>query len=140
MTKEYTNGEITVVWQPEKCIHSKICIQMLPKVYRPNERPWIQIENGTTAALQEQVKKCPSGALTYYMNGGEKEERPESTANTQVEVLRDGPLLVYGTLEVKNIDGSTETKTKTTAFCRCGASSHKPYCDGSHKEVGFKED
>ena len=66
--KEYSNGEITIVWQPEKCIHSGVCVQTLPKVYNPKERPWIKIENATTEELKDQVSKCPSGALSYYMN------------------------------------------------------------------------
>ncbi len=57
---------------------------------------------------------------------------------TKVEVFKDGPLSVSGQLEVKDQDGNTTTKEKTTFFCRCGASSNKPYCDGSHKKIDFK--
>lgn len=66
--KEYTNGEMTIIWQPDICIHSGICVQMLPQVYKPKERPWIQIENATTDELIAQIKKCPSGALSYRLN------------------------------------------------------------------------
>lgn len=62
--KEYTNGEITIVWQPEKCTHAGVCVRTLPKVYNPKERPWIKIENATSAELIDQVSKCPSGALS----------------------------------------------------------------------------
>lgn len=65
---EYSNGEITVIWQPDLCMHAGICVQMLPKVYRPKERPWVNIENATTKQLIEQVNCCPSGALSYRMN------------------------------------------------------------------------
>ena len=41
---EYTNGELTIVWQPELCQHAGICVKMLPNVYHPKERPWVQIE------------------------------------------------------------------------------------------------
>jgi uncharacterized Fe-S cluster protein YjdI len=134
--KEYTNGEITIVWKPESCIHSAICAKGLPNVFRPKVRPWIRIEKGSTEDLIHQVKQCPSGALSYYVNG-EKEENAE-IIETKVEVLEDGPLLVYGTLQVVNKDGSSETKNKTTAFCRCGASNNKPYCDGTHVKAAFK--
>jgi uncharacterized Fe-S cluster protein YjdI len=134
--KEYTNGEITVVWQPGKCIHSGICVQMLPEVYKPKERPWIQIENGTTEALKEQVKNCPSGALTYYMNDAEDQE--SESLETKVEVLKNGPLLIYGTLKVVDSEGNETTKNKTTAFCRCGLSKNKPYCDGTHVKENFQ--
>ena len=53
---EYTNGEMTIIWQPELCQHAGICVKMLPNVYHPKERPWVQI------------RKCPSGALSYKMN------------------------------------------------------------------------
>lgn len=66
--KEYTNGELTIIWQPDICIHSGICVQTLPQVYKPKERPWIQIENATTDQLIAQIKKCPSGALSYRLN------------------------------------------------------------------------
>lgn len=63
-TKEYSNGEITILWQAKKCQHAGICVKMLPQVYNPKERPWIKIENATTEELREQVAKCPSGALS----------------------------------------------------------------------------
>lgn len=69
--KEYTNGELTIIWQPDICIHSGICVQTLPQVYKPKERPWIQIENATTDQLIAQIKKCPSGALSYRLNKDE---------------------------------------------------------------------
>ena len=65
---EYTNGELTIIWQPELCLHAGICVKTLPGVYKPKERPWIQIETATTAELIAQIKQCPSGALTYRMN------------------------------------------------------------------------
>lgn len=63
-TKEYSNGEITILWQPEKCTHAGICVKTLPQVYNPKERPWIKIENATSEELKAQVAKCPSKALT----------------------------------------------------------------------------
>jgi uncharacterized Fe-S cluster protein YjdI len=66
--KEYSNGELTILWKPNKCIHSGVCVKTLPQVYRPKEKPWIKVENATTAELISQVSKCPSGALSYFMN------------------------------------------------------------------------
>ncbi len=65
---EYSNGELTVVWQPSLCQHAGICVKMLPMVYNPAERPWIKIENATTEQLMNQVDTCPSGALSYRLN------------------------------------------------------------------------
>jgi len=63
-SKEYSNGEITIVWQPEKCTHAGVCVRTLPKVYNPKEKPWIKIQNASSAELVAQVSKCPSGALS----------------------------------------------------------------------------
>ncbi len=68
ITKEYTNGELTIVWKPERCIHAAECVKALPEVYNPKEKPWLKIENATTDELKSQIKKCPSGALSYYIN------------------------------------------------------------------------
>lgn len=62
--KEYSNGEITIVWQPKLCVHSGVCVNTLPKVYNTKEHPWIKPENATTQELINQVAKWPSGALS----------------------------------------------------------------------------
>lgn len=82
-TKEYSNGEITILWKPKKCIHSGICVKTLPKVYNPKERPWIKPENATTKELIDQVAKCPSGALSI------KEQDKNTMENTTRIELED---------------------------------------------------
>lgn len=136
ITKNYSNGELTIVWKPKTCIHAAECVNALPQVYQPNEKPWIKIENASTAELKAQIMKCPSGALSYFMN--EEENKESETLETKVEVMENGPLLVYGTLKVTDKKGNSEIKNKTTAFCRCGQSNNKPYCDGAHIKAGFK--
>lgn len=138
IVKEYTNGEITIVWKPRTCIHSTLCVQKLPDVYNPKERPWIKPEKATTEELIAQLDTCPSGALSYYYNDGRIEKNKETTTmETKVEIKENGPLLVYGALEVYDKDGNCETKKRATAFCRCGVSANKPYCDGSHVDANF---
>lgn len=136
ITKKYSNGELTVVWKSQKCIHSGVCVKTLPMVYDPEAKPWINVENASTEELKEQIMKCPSGALSYFMNAEDNQEK--ETLETKIEILENGPLLVYGTLKVTDKDGNIETKNKTTAFCRCGESNNKPYCDGSHIKADFK--
>lgn len=70
---EYSNGELTIIWQPELCKHAGICVKTLPQVYNPKERPWVKIENATTDELIAQINKCPSGALSYRLNKKEEE-------------------------------------------------------------------
>ena len=68
MSKEYTNGEITIKWQPKICQHAAVCVKTLPKVYNPKASPWIAIENATTEQLKSQISQCPSGALSFTIN------------------------------------------------------------------------
>jgi uncharacterized Fe-S cluster protein YjdI len=134
--KEYSNNGFTVIWKPKMCIHAAECVKRLPNVYNPNAKPWITIENATSEELISQIDTCPSGALTYKSNNIEKQIEMEET--TKIDVLENGPLLVHGTMEVTNCNGKKEVKEKTTAFCRCGVSQNKPYCDGAHKKAEFK--
>lgn len=64
--KEYSNGEVTIVWQSGKCIHSANCVNNNPDVFQPKEKPWIIPENSTSEKIMETINKCPSGALTFY--------------------------------------------------------------------------
>lgn len=73
ITKKYSNGEVTIVWKPDVCIHSAICFKGLGEVFDPRKRPWITPEHSTTEKIVEQVKKCPSHALTFFMNNEEKQ-------------------------------------------------------------------
>jgi uncharacterized Fe-S cluster protein YjdI len=65
---KYTNGEITVVWKPHVCIHSGICARGLHVVFDPKARPWVNMAAASTERIMEQVKKCPSGALSFIRN------------------------------------------------------------------------
>jgi uncharacterized Fe-S cluster protein YjdI len=68
MTKEYSNGEVTVVWKPDLCIHSGICAKGLPQVFQPRDKPWVKQNAATSQDIMNQINKCPSGALTFYIN------------------------------------------------------------------------
>ncbi|MDX1650895.1 MAG: (4Fe-4S)-binding protein [Brumimicrobium sp.] len=62
--KEYSNGEVTILWQPHLCTHSGVCVRTLPAVYNPKEKPWVKPNNASSEELMAQVAKCPSGALS----------------------------------------------------------------------------
>jgi uncharacterized Fe-S cluster protein YjdI len=137
ITRKYTNGEVTIVWKPSECIHSGICFRGLGEVFDPKKRPWITPERSTTDKIVEQIKKCPSGALSYYLNRDADDSPVDIIAETIVETMPNGPLMVYGNVTVKDSNGTLTRKNNATAFCRCGGSANKPYCDGSHKRNGF---
>jgi uncharacterized Fe-S cluster protein YjdI len=67
-THKYSNGEVTVIWKPKMCQHSKICWMNLRTVFDPFIKPWINMDGATTERIIAQVKDCPSGALSYEMN------------------------------------------------------------------------
>ncbi|MEI7980544.1 MAG: (4Fe-4S)-binding protein [Bacteroidota bacterium] len=146
--KEYTNGEITVVWESRNCIHSRICWEKatgLPEVFDPQERPWINMEGASTGKIITQVNKCPSGALSYFWNSEEnsaEETAAETTSGdatkTVIYIMNNGPLLVSGNITVKDEDGTETQKTNMTSFCRCSASKTYPYCDGTHQDNNFQ--
>lgn len=137
MEKNYTNGEITVNWQPEKCIHSTKCWKSLPRVFNPRAKPWVNMEGGTTEAIRNTVLNCPSGALSLG-NAEPLTENISPLAEVEVLPLPNGPLQITGELRVKNEAGEVVVKTDKTFFCRCGSSANKPFCDGSHRKIDFR--
>lgn len=126
--KEYSNGEITVVWQSGICIHSGKCVQGLGKVFDPKRSPWIDMSQATSDEIVAQVGKCPSGALSIK-DADTKSTPPEAP---KVQLMPGGPLVFKGDCEVVDEQGQTHHK-KNVAFCRCTKSANFPYCDGSHK-------
>ena len=85
LTKEYTNGEVTIVWKNSLCKHAAECVKNNPDVFKPKEKPWIDAKKSTTDKIIETVKKCPSGALTYYLNN---ETKKKINLNELVEKLK----------------------------------------------------
>ncbi|CAN5745671.1 (4Fe-4S)-binding protein [soil metagenome] len=72
--RSYKNKDITVLWQPGLCIHSAICFKGLPAVFDPRRTPWIEMETASTDEIISQVKKCPSGALSFSFNEQENND------------------------------------------------------------------
>lgn len=134
--KRYSSDEVTVIWKPEKCVHSEKCFRGLPEVFNPEERPWVKIEGAATEDIVNQVRLCPSGALSFEMENN-TDMPTEKSPNFEIEVMPDGPLMLYGEATVKLKDGKEVSRSKSTAFCRCGLSGNKPFCDGSHTESDF---
>lgn len=115
-----------------------MCFKAIANIFDPTKRPWITPEGSTTEKIIEQVKKCPSGALSYYLNREEENEEVKVQAETIIETTPNGPLTVYGNVTTKDSNGNLTKKNNATAFCRCWASSNKPFCDGSHKKIDFR--
>lgn len=148
--RDYSNGEITVHWQPDKCIHATICYVRLRKVFDPGRRPWIRMDKGTTEEIINIVNQCPTDALTYTRDKEpEKKSEKESTKKveqksddeslTKIQIIQNGPALISGDFVITDIDGTKIAKADNIVLCRCGKSSSLPFCDGTHNRIDFKE-
>ncbi len=134
--KRYTKDDLEVVWQPSKCTHSAVCAKTLGDVFNPKKRPWINLDASDKESIENTVRSCPSGALSLP----DAQAIPDSTQDrpdVTITLLENGPLLINGRTTITLSDGSQQAKTNP-ALCRCGASSNKPFCDGSHTKAGFK--
>jgi uncharacterized Fe-S cluster protein YjdI len=144
--KEYSNKELKVIWNPEKCIHAGECTRGLPEVFCREAKPWINMNGAGSEEIMKVVDRCPSGALTYMKAGSEEggmEEKgsKESTnsACAQIMAVKDGPLLVAGRAALVRSNGKVIVEHGPYALCRCGGSGKKPFCDGTHIKIGFKD-
>jgi 3-phenylpropionate/trans-cinnamate dioxygenase ferredoxin subunit len=59
-------------------------------------------------------------------------------ADVVIKVSRNGPYVVKGPVEVRDADGTLYTVKESFALCRCGGSTTKPFCDGTHSKIGFQ--
>jgi uncharacterized Fe-S cluster protein YjdI len=137
MEKSYTKGELTVYWKPEMCIHSAACFKALPTVFKPKERPWIDVNGAESEAIRQAVLACPSKALSLQPHLAAPKPKPVNEELPFVTALANGPLEVHGNIGIEQ-DGRAIELIGKTYFCRCGASANKPFCDGSHRQIGFQ--
>lgn len=116
------------------CEHAGFCSNQVSNVWK-----MVRDSESTTVKTQlaGMIGNCPSGALTYRLDGATRDHEPDLAAG--VAVTDDGPLWVTGGVTVERADGQPlETRNRMT-LCRCGASKSKPLCDGSHADVGFQD-
>jgi uncharacterized Fe-S cluster protein YjdI/CDGSH-type Zn-finger protein len=135
--KEYANDEIVVEWNPQRCIHTGRCTAGLPEVFNVAERPWIQLEGARPDAVADVVARCPTGALRYRRLDTGEQGPPDVTPVT-VRTVRNGPLYIAGRVAVVGPDGATITEETRLALCRCGGTRNAPFCDNSHRRLGFE--
>jgi uncharacterized Fe-S cluster protein YjdI/CDGSH-type Zn-finger protein len=136
-TKAYGTDQIVVRWEPALCIHTGNCVRGVPAVFNPRDRPWVHAGAADADTIARVIQTCPTGALHFERrDGGPQERVPEITS---VTVTRDGPLYVHGNVEVRDATGAVMRRDTRMALCRCGASRNKPFCDNSHRLVGFTD-
>ena len=138
--KDYVGKEITIHDNRRICSHAAECVNNLSSVFKLNSRPWINPDSARTEEIIETIRKCPSGALSYSING--VEYRDPNEREPMVTVSKDGPYLIAGGIDLigDNIQWAEGASKEHYTLCRCGASNNKPFCDGMHKTVNFKDD
>jgi CDGSH-type Zn-finger protein len=59
-------------------------------------------------------------------------------AQVTIETIKNGPYIVKGEVELIDAGGTKFPGERRMALCRCGASTEKPFCDGTHSKIGFQ--
>ena len=122
---------VTLIYEAKKCIHSRFCVTWAPTVFLANVKgPWLHPETVDTETIVEIAHVCPSGAIRYERKDGHPNESAPPV--NLVRVHEAGP---YGIRAELLLDGTPAGYRAT--LCRCGASKNKPFCDGSHHDIGF---
>jgi CDGSH-type Zn-finger protein len=125
--------EVTIRDDRGICTHASFCANRITNVWKAAKK--IDEDPALRDQIVAMVSRCPSGALSYAVDGTQTE--PELPV--QIAAQKDGPLLVTGRIRVQRSDGESFEIRNRVALCRCGNSSIKPLCDGTHKEIGFTD-
>jgi CDGSH-type Zn-finger protein len=116
------------------CTHAGFCGDRFTSV-------WQMIKHTDDPAIRERMKamidRCPSGTLAHALD--QESPNDEPVFEKGIGVIKDGPFWIRGGIPVESEDGSPYEVRNRMTLCRCGNSSNKPFCDGSHWETGFQD-
>lgn len=135
--RDYIGRRITIHDNRSICAHAGVCTDRLASVFRSGKEPWIDADGAAVEAIIDTVHRCPSGALSYSIDGVEQRDQPHAP---MVTVTRNGPYAVTGGVELIGVVRAQGASTEHYTLCRCGASNNKPFCDGSHWEIEFTDE
>jgi CDGSH-type Zn-finger protein len=138
--RDYVGKEITIHDNRKICSHAKECVNNLPSVFKLGSRPWIDSDGSKMQDIIKTLRKCPSGALSYSIDGIEYRD-PKEQRDPILTVLKNGPYYITGGIELigENIEFGEGASKEHYTLCRCGASENKPFCDGTHGTINFKD-
>jgi len=132
----YAGKRITIHDNRQLCAHAGFCTDRLASVFRMGKEPWIDPEGASAEEILATIRQCPSGALSYSIDGIEHRDQERAPA---VTVTDHGPYAVTGGVELVGVQFGEEASREHYTLCRCGASKNKPFCDGSHWQVKFRD-
>ena len=133
----YVGKKITIHDNRGICSHIGYCTNSLPKVFKLKQEPWIDPDGETEKEIIQSTKKCPSGALSHSIDGKEHRDQDRKPL---VTVSKNGPYFVTGEIELLGESFGEGASKEHYTLCRCGASKNKPFCDGTHWEIKFKDE
>ena len=138
LTKErvYKGNEISIHDNRVICCHATECIEQLSSVFRLEERPWIDPDGADVETIIEVIEKCPSGALSYTLNGKYYRDQNGEQA---IQIAENGPYNISGSVGLKVEEILQPPSKEHYSLCRCGASKNKPFCDGAHRDIDFMD-
>jgi CDGSH-type Zn-finger protein len=138
--KNYVSKGITIHDNRKICSHAAECVNNLPSVFKINARPWINADTAEIEEIINTIRKCPSSALSYSLDG--IEYRDQNERKPLITVSKDGPYHVTGGINLigDNIQWAEGSSKEHYVLCRCGVSNNKPFCDGMHRLINFKDD
>jgi CDGSH-type Zn-finger protein len=134
---DYASAAITVHFNKLQCSAAEECVRSLPKVFQHGRKPWIEPQHASAEEIVAAIRRCPSGALRYTRKG---EVGPDHAGPPNVRIRKDGPYEVRGGVPLRSSFRMEGASPMLYTLCRCGASKNKPFCDGSHWRVKFKDD
>ncbi len=138
--RDYPGKEITIHDNRKICSHAAECVNNLPPVFKLGSRPWINADGSGLQDIINTIRKCPSGALSYSVDGIEYRD-PKEQSNPTVTVLKNGPYHITGGIELigEHVEFGEGASKEHYTLCRCGASENKPFCDGTHRSINFND-
>jgi CDGSH-type Zn-finger protein len=133
---DYCGASVVVHFNRLQCSASERCAKALPQVFCEGRKPWIQPDQADAQAIIDVVRRCPSGALRYTW---QEQSGPNDANPPSIRIARHGPYEVQGfDLDVDTwCEGASRERF---TLCRCGGSKNKPFCDGTHRVIGFQDD
>jgi CDGSH-type Zn-finger protein len=134
---DYPGADIKVHFNKLQCSASEECAHGLPKVFEHGRNPWIEPRHASAEEIVAVIQRCPSGALRYTHKD---KVGPEHSGPPSIRVRRDGPYEVRGGVPLRSGFWLEQATHQIYTLCRCGKSKNKPFCDGSHWRVNFKDD
>lgn len=136
--ESYVGKKITIHKNRAVCAHVSYCSLGLPAVFAPGKGKGIDPDAASVDEIIEVINKCPSGSLSYSIDDVEFRDQDR---DPKITVSRDGPLCLEGGIEVVGHEPpGDEVSLEHCTLCRCGSSKNKPFCDGAHKDIGFKDE